>query len=231
MMPRPIGSHGWRDAAGGALISLAVACFGALGTVNAQAATTSSLALRATGTTGTIVTGADQFAVDGDTAVNISVAGVSGGHATVVAGPDSALPSAVKFPSYVSSGTYPRAVVRLTPTSGDALSPGSSDFAYGAVFRLDARSSGRSIDNGNNLFQRGLYSDSSQFKLQADGGYPSCLVRGSSGRVFVASSTKVTPDKWYRVTCSRVGSRVTVQVTPYGGGATVSKVVSGQREP
>ena len=227
MMPKPVGLRSWRHTVAGSLLSLALACAGAL-VVSAEAASTSSLALQAIGTTGTIVTGADQFAVDGDTTVAISVAGLSGGTAKVVAGPDSALPRAVQFPSYVSSGTYPRAVVRLTPTSGDALSPGSSDFEYGAVFRLNALSSGRSIDNGNNLFQRGLYADRAQFKLQIDYGYPSCLVKGSAGRVFARSSIKVTPDTWYSATCSRVGSLVTVAVTRYGGAATtVSKVVSG----
>lgn len=116
----------------------------------------------------------------------------------------------------------------MTPTSGDALSPGASDFAYGAVFRLNATSSGRSIDNGDNLFQRGLYEDSSQFKLQLDHGYPSCLVRGSAGQVFASSSTNVTPDKWYRATCTRVGSKVTVQVVPYGSNVTpLSAVANG----
>ena len=209
-------------------MSLAMVFCAALGAVGAHAATTGSLTLQATGTTGTIVTGADQFAVGGDTTVKISVARLSGGNATVVAGPDSILPRAVQFPSYVGSGTYPRAVVGLTPLTGSALSPGSTDFEYGAVFRLNSTSSGRSIDNGNNLLQRGLYGDPSQFKLQIDHGYPSCLVRGSSGQVSIASSAKITPDRWYRVTCSRVGSRVTVQVTPYGSAATpVSNVRSG----
>jgi len=174
------------------------------------------------------VTGAGQFAVGGDTTVAISVASLSGGRAKVVAGPDSALPRAVQFPSYVRSGTYPRAVVRLAPTSGAALSPGTSTFEYGAVFRLDASSSGRSIDNGNNLFQRGLYADRAQLKLQIDHGYPSCLVKGSAGRVYARSNMKVTPDTWYRATCSRVGSRLTVAVTRHGGSfTTVSKSVGG----
>ncbi len=228
MMPKPVGLRSWRHAAAGSLMSCAAVCVGALEAVSAQAASTSSLTLQATGATGTIVTGSDQFQVSGDTTVAISVAKLSGGNVRVVTGPDSSLPRAVQFPSYVKSGTYPRAVVRLLPTSGNALSPGSSDFEYGAVFRLNATSSGRSIDNGNNLFQRGLYSSPSQLKLQIDGGYPSCLVKGSAGRVFVKSGTKVAPDTWYRATCSRVGSRVTVGVTRYGGAATTaSKAVSG----
>ncbi len=225
-MSRTIAGQSWPGAGAGSLVSIAVACFTFVTADAAQAATSGSLLLRATGTTGPVVTGAGQFAVDGDTTVNISVARLSGGNTTIVAGPGSALPRAVKFPAYVSSGTYPRAVVSLTPTSGAALSPGSSNFVYGAVFRLDAKSSGRTADNGDNLFQRGLYSNSSQLKLQVDSGYPSCLVKGSSGQVYVKSSTKLAADRWYRTTCSRVGSRLTVQVAPYGGTAT-SKSVTG----
>jgi len=229
MMRKPVGRPSWRHPAAGTLVSVAVVCAGALEIASAQAASTSSLTLRPTGAVGTTVTGAGQFDVGGDTAVNISVAKLSGGNLKVVSGPSSALPRAVQFPSYVSTGTYPRAVLRLNPVSGYALAPGSSDFEYGAVFRLNASSSGRSIDNGNNLLQRGLYSGSAQFKLQVDGGYPSCSVRGSAGRVFVKSGTKVPADRWYRVACSRIGSRVTVSVRPYGGGlaVTTSRSVSG----
>ncbi len=200
-----------------------------LGTVGAAAGdvAANSLTMSAVGTPGTIVTGPDQFSVGGDTPVRIAVARISSGNAKVVAGPD-ATTRAIEFPSYVKSGTYPRAVVTATPTSGDALSPGASDFEYGAVFRLNATSSGRTIDNGDNVFQRGLYEEPSQFKLQLDHGYPSCLVRGSAGQVFASSSLKVTADRWYRATCSRVGTRVTVQVAPYGStAAPVSAVANG----
>ena len=87
------------------------------------------------------------------------------------------------------------------------------------MFRVDTTTSTRSVDNGDNLFQRGLYEDPSQFKLQIDHGYPSCLVRGSAGQVFASSPTKVVSGAWYRVTCSRVGTKVTVQWAPYGSTA------------
>ena len=173
------------------------------------------------------MTGSGQFSVGGDTPVKIAVARLSGGNAKVVAGPDGAS-KAIEFPAYVKSGTYPRAVVSVTPTSGAALSPGAADFEYGAVFRLNATSSGRSVDNGDNLFQRGLYEDASQFKLQIDYGYPSCLVRGSAGQVFARSSLKVTAGKWYRATCSRIGTKVTVQVSAYGSNvAPLSNATNG----
>ena len=226
MMRKPVGRPRWRHPAAGPLVSVVVVCAGALEVATAQAASTSSLTLQPRGAIGTTVTGAGQFDVGGDTTVNISVAKLSGGNLKVVSGPDSARPRAVQFPSYVGSGTYPRAVLRMNPDSGYALAPGSSDFQYGAVFRLDARSAGRSIDNGNNLLQRGLYSSPAQFKLQVDGGYPSCSVRGSAGRAYVRSGLKIAADRWYRAACTRVGSRVTVSVRPYGGATTVSRSVT-----
>jgi hypothetical protein len=174
-----------------------------------------SLTLTAAGTTSTTVTNGEQFTASGDTSVAISVAQLSGGRAALVDGPDGTLPRAVQFPPYVAAGTYPRAVVRLSPSSGAALDPGSADFEYGAVFRLDTVSDGRSIDNGDNVFQRGLSSEPSMFKLQVDHGHPSCKVAGSGGAVVVTSPVAITPNSWYQAVCSRVGSTVTVSVRPY----------------
>ncbi len=211
------------------MMSCALAVSGVAATASGAPPARHSLTMQAVGTPGATATGSSQFQVTGDTAVRIAVARHSGGTTRVVAGPDSAAPRAVQFPAYVKSGTYPRAVVTVTPTSGAALSPGASDFEFGAVFRLDATSTGRSVDNGNNLFQRGLYSDKAQFKLQLDGGRPSCLVRGSAGQVFVRSATKVTANKWYRVTCARVGTKVSVHVAPYGSKAVPVRTVASGR--
>ncbi len=213
----------------GVLSACALVVSGVAGTASGATPARHSLTMQAVGTPGATASGTSQFRVTGDTSVDIAVARHSGGSTKVVAGPDGAAPRAVQFPAYVKSGTYPRAVIRVTPTSGAALSPGASDFEFGAVFRLDATSTGRSVDNGNNLFQRGLYSDPAQFKLQLDGGRPSCLVRGSAGRVFVKSATRVTANKWYRVTCSRVGTLVSVQVAPYGSNATPARAVASGR--
>ena len=197
-----------------AAIALALG-LGAPLAVPAHAATTGSMAIAAKGAAGTTVAGSNQFSVTGDTAVAMSVAHLSGGNAVLTAGPGGALPTAVKFPAYVASGTYPRAVVKVAPTSGVALSPGTADFQYGAVFRLDAASQGRTVDNGNNAFQRGLSSDPHMFKLEVDGGHPACTVRGTSGKVVVRSNVSVTPGAWYSATCSRVAGTLSVTVAPY----------------
>ena len=187
----------------------------------ANAALPGNVSAAARGTIGTVVTGASQFTVTGDTTLSMSVAQISGGQAHVVAGPGGSLPSAIKFPAYVSSGTYPRAVVRATPTSGEALDPGYADFEFGAVMRLNAVSSGRTEDNGDNVFQRGLFNEPSMFKLQLDGGRPSCFVRGASGLATVRSSVSVARGSWYTVRCSRAGGQLSIDVTAWGSSTKV----------
>lgn len=199
------------------LVSLAAVGSGVLLTP-AQAVLSGSMTVTVGAAPGTTAQWAGQFDIGGDSAADISIEQVDGGRAVTVPGPSMALPSAIQFPSYSDSATYPRAAIGLTPTVGQALSPGSSDFEYGAVFRLDETSSGDTLDNGDNLFQRGLHGEGSQFKLQIDHRYPSCVVSGSAGRALVRSQVKVTPDEWYRVTCTRIGSEVTVAVTSYGSG-------------
>lgn len=208
------------------LVSLAAAGSGVLLTP-AQAVLSDSMTLTVAAAPGRTAQWAGQFDIGGDSAIDIDIEEVEGGRAVTVPGPSMALPSAIQFPSYSDSATYPRAAIGLTPTAGQALSPESSNFEYGAVFRLDQNSSGDTLDNGDNLFQRGLHGEGSQFKLQLDHRYPSCVVSGSAGRVLVRSNAKVTPDEWYRVTCSRIGSEVTVAVTPYGSGDTENTSTSG----
>jgi hypothetical protein len=196
--------------------AVSVALAGSGGLLAPAQAATASLAVVAKGSPGTTVTGASQFTVTGNSTVGVGVATVSGGHARLVAGPGGDLPAAVQFPAYVASGTYPRAVVRLTPSSGTALNPGTGDFTFGAVVRLDGTSSARSDDNGDNAFQRGLYDESSQFKLEFDAGRPACSVLGSAGRVIVRSGAGIAPGAWYQVTCSRTGGSVSMTVARVG---------------
>ena len=213
-------------AAAAAVSSLALAGSGAV-LAGAQAAPVDSLTLTADGAVGTLVNSVTQLAVGGDTSVDVGVANLDGGAVRTVLGPSLALPLALQFPAYGDGSSYPRAVVGVTPTSGDALSPGSSDFTFGAVFRLDGTSSGDTVDNGDNLFQRGLYHEGSLYKLQLDHGQALCMVKGSNGRVTAKLTERVTPDRWYRATCTREGNQVSVAVTPYGGGDTDRSEESG----
>ncbi len=104
----------------------------------------------------------------------------------------------------------------MTPTSGEGLDPGAADFEFGAVFRLDEVSEGDSGDNGNNVFQRGISSDDSMFKVEVDTGRPGCKVKGSEGQVNVRSNV-VLPggDTWYKMVCTREGNRLTTSIKVY----------------
>ncbi len=125
------------------------------------------------------------------------------------------------FPDYTGGAEPPRAIASVVPASDpDPLSPGESDFRYGAIFTKDAESSGSEVDNGDNLVQRGLASDAHQFKLELDDDHPRCQVMGSEGTLGVRSEVQVRTGVWYSVECERRGDalRVTVIVDPRGAG-------------
>lgn len=185
-----------------------------------------SLQITADGEPGTLITGSEQLEVRGDGTVTVDVVKASAGNATVVFGPGRDLPRAIEFPTYVASGPYPLAVVKVTPKSGHALDPYDADFRFGAVFRIDSTSSGRRNDDGDNLFQRGLASDASMFRLDIGRDRPACTVKGSDGEVSVRSDTEVTPGGWYRATCTRTSQRLTITVTPYESGASATTATS-----
>jgi hypothetical protein len=199
--------------------SVLVAVTAGLVGVGPSSAATPLLSLTVAGARQTLVSGSSQLAASGGTSVRIAVARLSGGRPVVVTGPSASLPRAIQFPPYVASGVYPRAVVEVTPVSGSGLTPGASDFRYGAVFRLGRTSSGRAIDNGDNVFQRGLSSEGSLFKLDVDHGRPSCKVKGTAGPVLVRSAVVVRRGSWYKAWCSRVGSTLSIEVKAYGSAA------------
>lgn len=136
--------------------------------------------------------------------------------------------SALRLPPYVASTAEPRAVLRITnATSSDDLSPGTANFAFGATARLDADSQGTATDNGNNLLQRGLAADPAQYKLDLDGRYPQCTIKGSLGKVVVRIREAVSPDDWYSLVCTRTDSTVTLTLGHhYADGTTTQRVKS-----
>jgi len=119
---------------------------------------------------------------------------------------------ALRFPE-LSRGSSPSlAVLEVVGRENRAFDPGKGPFRFGADFLLDAQSAGTSIDDGDNLIQRGLFSDPAQFKIQLDHRVPSCRVLGSEGEVFVEAGAEVEPNAWYRVACERKGDQVTLVV-------------------
>lgn len=153
----------------------------------------------------------------GSARVDVEVIARDGGEVVVTKGRDDEL--VLDFPDYEEANDAPpRAVVRVTPPAQgpDPLAPGDADFTFGAQFRVDAESKGTQVDNGDNLIQRGLASDPSQYKLELDGDRPACRVRGSDGDVQVKLDKRALPGSWYAVTCSRTGELVQITLTEYG---------------
>lgn len=126
---------------------------------------------------------------------------------------------AANYPDFAGLATDPRAVVSMANTTTvDALTPAALTFAFGADLNIDAINVGSSFDNGNNVIQRGLYGDKAQYKIELDGGYPACRVKGDRGNATIKSQVQVAPGSWYRVLCRRVvvatGDQLFIEVTP-----------------
>ncbi|MEP7090413.1 MAG: laminin G domain-containing protein [Nocardioidaceae bacterium] len=165
---------------------------------------------------------------DGQLALDLRVATAAGGRVDV--DPDPGGGQDLRFPPVSTSPTPPRAVLVVTavaPNGGsDPLSPGRRDFSFGARFRLDTVSTSGTLDNGNNLVQRGLSADPAQYKVQVDHGRVSCRVAGDEGALLARSTDRVSTGEWYAVTCSRVGDSLTLVYRPLRGPAE-RVVVSG----
>jgi hypothetical protein len=167
--------------------------------------------------------GAGRLPLRNDTAqpVTVRISAVSGGTLRAVPGRDGGY--AARFPALNPSDPR-RAVMTVTTTSEDPFNPGVADFSFGADFTVDEAADQPaddektdSEDNGNNLLQRGLFSDAAQYKLQVDGGRVSCRIAGTEGEVVVKAPQPIEPDTWYRVSCMRVGERITLQVDDFEG--------------
>lgn len=133
------------------------------------------------------------------------------------------------FPAYSTDEEPARAIVRVVPSvdgTADPLSPGLADFVFGADFSVDAQSQGTDVDSGNNLLQRGLASDPSQYKMEVDGDRPACRIHGPEGTAEVRATQRVRPERWYRLRCSRTGTTVQLTVLSlYRGQTTVVEEV------
>lgn len=160
--------------------------------------------------------------------VQVDVVRLDGGEITVDLGADGQ--AVLRFPHFAESAEPPRAIVRVVPRVGveeDPLAPRTQDFRFGARFAVDAVSQGTEVDGGNNLMQRGLASDTGQYKLEVDGLRPACRIRGSDGAAEVRASQPVEPETWYRATCTRQGPLVELTIETMGAaGYTAVETVS-----
>lgn len=157
---------------------------------------------------------------DGAARLAVSIASLEGGQVTRARSRlGGAANGAARMPRLDPSPDAARAVVRVRDTRGaDNLDPGSERFVFGADFRLDDRSndvSPGSVDNGDDLVQRGLYAAASQYKLQLDHRRATCRVSGAQGALSVTARQVIDSRTWYRVRCERAGSTLTLRLTRF----------------
>lgn len=121
---------------------------------------------------------------------------------------------ATRLPAFSPGSEQPRAAIKVKGKSKkyDPLSPARRSFRFGADFWLDPTSDGSSVDNGDNLMQRGQFHSKTQYKLQVDHRVVSCRVKGAKGKLIVRSSKEVAPQTWYRVRCGRSGGKLALKV-------------------
>lgn len=147
---------------------------------------------------------------------------LDGGEVLSEAAPDGE--SALRFPAWAEGEIVPRAVVRIAPAEGpwpEGWEPADRGFLFGADFLLDEQQGDVPPDDGDNLVQRGIHSETSQFKLEIDQSRPACRVAGSSGAVEVRSQVRVSSDSWHRAECEREGETVILRVSEWQGDAFV----------
>lgn len=132
---------------------------------------------------------------------------------------------AARFPGF-SEEDEPEGLALVLTGDADAIpDPGPRDFAFGADVLMYSDEASEE-DNGDNVMQRGLAADSSQYKLQVDHGVPSCVVAGSDGRLLVKGPRLVT-DTWYALECARIGDQLALTITNQRDSAVVAKSVGG----
>jgi hypothetical protein len=136
----------------------------------------------------------------------LRVVGRNGGAVRTVPGVSG---TAVAFPP-ACGGSCPRAI--LEGRDDNALDPGSRPIRYGASVLLRTEQTA----DGSNVVQKGVWSSSSQWKLQVDGhgGRPSCALMGTGSRrlYLVVAPVPVADGRWHQVTCVRSGAVLRIEV-------------------
>jgi hypothetical protein len=120
---------------------------------------------------------------------------------------------AVAFPEKCDGAGCPRALVELA--DDPALDPGDEDFQYGASVWLAPDQT----TEGSNIVQKGRFAASdSLWKMQVDNdlGHPSCVVRSGADLVRVRSGISIADGSWHRVSCTRTGDALTIEVDGKG---------------
>ena len=146
-------------------------------------------------------------------AKRVSVRSLEAGGGQVVQVPSGNGTSALRFPPYSPEAQSPRLVLVINPVGAtDLLNPEANDFSFGADLRLNEVSSGKGDDNGDNVLQRGLFSDANQYKLQVDKRVPSCTVKSGKAQLFVKFDEGLD-EGWFRVRCDYEAGSLTLSVS------------------
>ncbi|MGL5824207.1 MAG: PKD domain-containing protein, partial [Nocardioides sp.] len=86
-----------------------------------------------------------------------------------------------------------------------ALEPGAGPFTVELRYRTS--------NSFGNITQKGQSaSPGGQWKVQAPGGVPSCLFKGSAGQVATSAITPVDDEAWHNITCAYTSTGVTMYV-------------------
>ena len=99
-----------------------------------------------------------------------------------------------------------------SPNKAD-LNPGTKEFAVTTVFKLP--NSTANLPDTPNIAQKGLYSDSAQWKMQLNPkpGVIECRFKGSAGAQLLSSAvTRVDDGVWHTASCWRSGNQLGVTV-------------------
>ena len=144
-----------------------------------------------------------------------SAVSLGGGQILTAVGADGG--AAARFPSNTESAVGVRAVFRVGLSDSAALSPGRGGFQFGVdLMYPDGVAWDSAGDDGDNVFQRGLFGDRGQFKLQVDQGRPACRIAGGERETLVTAEATLAPDQWYRLLCQRSDDEVTIFVAELG---------------
>lgn len=129
-----------------------------------------------------------------------------GGAVTSEPGPDG--DAFLRFPGGSCTVTLPCPQAIVTPSATDELRPGAARFTYGADIRLTEPPP---AEAGMNVFQFGAAGDGlSQWKLQVDGGRPSCRWSDGTTAVLLPAGGEdftLAVGRWYRVSCWRLSGK------------------------
>jgi hypothetical protein len=121
----------------------------------------------------------------------------------------------LRFPHFKQDEEAPRLILVVQPQDPTAASVDPTrdgSLTFGADVKLDRDAGSGTFDNGDNVVQRGLFADPSQYKLQVDKRVPSCTVKSPLARAFVELPQPMERG-WYRVVCDYRAGTLTVSAS------------------